>query len=140
MVIHEFLETLAIVNDTATISAIRGVVLIADPERVRQSQVLEFGDAAWNNVGICDFPGLSRFTSCTAPFKLTDVPATFLSVVTDVCFQYDIACDTGELFHDFSVNTTSGYIEAVKLGIFIHTGLYQGSPKTTTAGYRTANL
>jgi streptogramin lyase len=140
MVVHEFLEELTTGNDTATKSAIRGVVLIADPERVKHSQVLEFGTAAWNEYGICNIPGLSRFTSCTGPLQLTDVPAAFLPVATDVCFQYDIACDIGELFHDFNVNTRSGYVEAINLGTFIHTGLYQGSPKTTTAGYRVANL
>ena len=140
MVVHEFLEELATGNDTATKSAIRGVVLVADPERVRHSHVLEFGSAAWNEYGICNFPGLSRFTSCSGPLQLTDVPAKFLPVATDVCFQYDIVCDTGELLHDFNVNTLKGYREAINLGIFIHTGLYQGSPKTKTAGYRAANL
>jgi hypothetical protein len=139
MVVHEFLDQLAGTTDTATKSAIRGVVLLADPERVRHSQVLDFGDAAWSAYGICDYAAVFRSTSCTAPYPLTDVPAVFRSVATSVCSADDIVCDTSELIHDFAVNTPRGWQSAATLGTLVHT-TYQYSSRTTLAGYRMANL
>ena len=141
MVVHEFLDQLASTNDTATKAAIRGVLLIADPERVKNSQTLEYGDASYHAYGICDYASIRANTSCTNPLPLTDVPRPFLRVTTDLCLKYDIVCDTSELFHDFGgVNTVSGYKAAGSLGMTVHTGQYQYDRRTTSAGVRVASL
>jgi len=140
MVVHEFLDQLAATSDTATKSAIRGVVLVADPERVRNSQILNFGDALSSSYGICDYAAVSRATSCTSPSPLTDVPGAFRKVTTDECLQYDAVCDTSQLVHDFGFgNTLAGLKTAISLGTFVHTQMYQNSPWTISAGYRVAD-
>ncbi len=139
MVVHEFLAQLASANDPSGKAAIRGVILIADPERVKHTNVVEFGDAAYSSFGICDYASINSKTSCTDPFPLVDIPSTFVRVSTDLCFQYDVVCDTSELFHDFGWNTPSGWQAALKLGMTTHTGTYQFDPRTATAGKRAAN-
>ena len=52
MVVHQLLQGLAQTSDPVQ-SAIKAVVLIADPMRTPNSEVIDFGDAPWDSKGVC---------------------------------------------------------------------------------------
>ena len=72
MVVHEYLNEFA--NGTASPNGAQIIraAMLADPDRVKHSQVLEFGDVKDSSYGICDL--ISPFVSCPLPpDKLADV-------------------------------------------------------------------
>ncbi len=158
MVVHNVLNVIAASKQTNLSSMIKGAVLIADPERMPDSDVLNFGTAAWGDYGLCHAADLylsgvasvagTAQPSCVSPDKTTDVASEFASVAYQVCDTGDIVCDTSHLF---DLNSLGGiptsesqlkeewdtFLEKVKLGESTHSNSYAGSA-VTTAGRRVA--
>jgi hypothetical protein len=137
MVVHNVLQSLTSVNATAKINLIAGSILIADPERVPSSQVLNFGTAPSTpaSYGVC--PALDQLPgklSCLARGTTQEVPAQFLRNTVAVCDAGDLVCDTGSLA---VIHTEAGYIAAAKAGIYIHTNChdYCSTTARTAGGY-----
>lgn len=137
MVVHQFLEELNATRDSASKAAVRGVILLADPDRVKHSGIVDFGDAPFSGYGVCDL--LSRAVSCTAPDSLTDIPVRFQSVTIGVCAYEDPVCDTSDVVPDWVFNTAAGRRELVTRVKQIH-GSYATSNGPRLAGARVAQL
>jgi hypothetical protein len=148
MVVHNVLQTLVDTNATAAMDLIAGSVLIADPERMPASQVLNFGTAPvtgqsgqlQGSYGAC--PALDLLPgsqSCLPGGATLEVPARFLTSTVAVCDTGDLVCDAGALA---VINTIDGYQTAVTNGIFIHTGChaYCGASARTAGGYLARKL
>lgn len=133
MVVHEFLNELAATNDTAGKKAIIGSVLLADPERVKHSGVLELSDAAYSSYGVCDL--LSLAVKCAAPDPLSDLKPPFLGTTVSVCSNDDPICDTSELIPQFERVwfDASARSSLVNLAKTVHDS-YRYIPETRTAG------
>lgn len=135
MVVHNTLQTLSAGNETAEANLIAGAVLIADPERVAPSQVLNFGTAASapGSYGIC--PALDVLPggkSCLKNGPTQEITQQFLAHTVSVCDTGDLVCDTGSLL---VINTKAGYTEAASLGSFIHSNCHSYCGATVrTAG------
>jgi hypothetical protein len=134
MVVHEFLNGLAATNDAAGKRAIIGSALLADPERVPKSTVLELSDAPFNSYGICDLRLTKLVTSCTEPDPLTDIQPPFNSGAISVCSWDDPVCDTSDLVHQLPNWWNSGARNsAINLAMVTHDS-YRYSPATKNAG------
>lgn len=132
MVVHEFLNELAATNDSAGKKSIVGAVLLADPERVRNSSVVELGDAQYTSYGVCDL--LSKAVSCAAPDKLADISSTFTGVTDSVCYLDDPICDTSQLLSYLGVAWNAGARNSViNLAELTHAS-YSYMPGTSSAG------
>lgn len=135
MVVHNVLQTLVNSKATAEINLIAGSVLIADPEDMPSSQVLNFGTASSTpgSYGACHaLDLLPGNLSCLQQGPTQEIPAQFLSSTVAVCDAGDLVCDTGSLV---VVHTPSGYVKAAKAGEFIHVNCHDYcSTSAQTAG------
>ncbi|MGW4215104.1 cutinase family protein [Lentzea sp. NPDC004789] len=139
MVVHQFLEQLSRKNDNAGQAAIRGVILLADPDRVRFSTIVDFGDADFGSDGIC-VEAANFGISCTSPDRLTDIPGRFKRSTVGVCFIDDIVCDTSRVIHDYIVNTPEGRKRLVKVAVDTHVFSYRSAYQTRLTGQRVAQM
>lgn len=143
MVVHNVLQALDERDATARIDLIAGSVLIADPERMPSSQVLNFGTAPVSGAigqiegsyGAC--PALDLLpenVSCVARGPSQEIPRRFLPSTVSICDAGDVVCDTGSLA---VINTVEGYTTAVNTGIFIHTDchFYCSTSARNAGGY-----
>lgn len=139
MAIRDLLPEDYVAKDATFQRMIRGVVLLADPERLKKSQVIGFGDAPNSGFGLCDL--VKPAVSCTGTRPLIDVPAVFRPVATSVCFTNDPVCDTSDLTRSFGVllATGGGRKTIGELAGAIHSS-YSWRPETTLAGKRAARL
>jgi hypothetical protein len=147
MVIHNVLNEIAANKQTNFMSMIKGAVLIADPERMPSSDVINFGTAEWSDYGICHALDIlpiyhSHITaSCVPPGITTDVASYFSSVAYQVCDTDDLVCDTSGLFklkRDVpSFTNVLAFMTDVRLGSQTHTLSYT-SGEMRTAGRRVA--
>lgn len=134
MVVHEFLDQLAATSDAAGRKAIIGAVLVADPERVKHSNILELSDAPYSSYGVCDL--VSLIVNCAAPSKLTDIAQPFQNKAISVCKVDDPVCDTSQLAAALAKVVTNAQKRAalINLALTIHTKDYQSLAATKTAG------
>ena len=137
MVVHQFLEELNATTDTAGKAAVRGVILLADPDRVHHSLIVDFGDAPFSSYGVCDL--VSKAVSCTSPDRLTDIPGRFDSVTIGVCFSDDPVCDTSDVVREFIFNTNTGRRALISLVQRVHAS-YAYRSQTSLAAARIAQL
>jgi hypothetical protein len=147
MVIHNLLNTIAASDQTDFMSMIKGAVLIADPERMPDSDVANFGTARLSDYGLChalDILPLDHShvsASCVPPGDTTDVSSYFSSVAYQVCDTDDLVCDTSGLFklkRDVpSFTNMFAFMTDVRLGTQTHTLSYTGG-EMRTAGRRVA--
>ncbi|MEV4621080.1 cutinase family protein [Asanoa sp. NPDC049573] len=100
MVVHEFLNQLAATRDTAGKKAVIGAVLLADPERMKRSAVLEMSDAPYSSYGVCDV--LSLVVHCAGTDSLADVAPPFRDSAVSVCSSDDPVCDTSDVVRRFA--------------------------------------
>ena len=110
-----------------------GVGLIADPERTKNSQVLNFSDAIPAGYGVCDIA--QKFDPC--PYSgqpLADVTSAYLPLTASLCKADDIVCDTSTFVHDYAINTNAGRQQLVNYTQWVHTQYYQNSPEMKTLG------
>lgn len=114
-----------------------GIGLLADPERVDKSAVLNFGSAEFiskrfiGSHGVC--AQINALKNCATPQSLTDVSSRFASRSVQVCEAYDLVCDTGTVVSTYIVNTKQGRETLLNLAKFVH-GTYTWLPATKTAG------
>lgn len=102
MVVHEFLNQLA---GTSLAGYVVGAVMVADPERVKNSQVSEFADANRASFGVCSM--ISAFRSCTTPFPHSDISRQFLGRTLSVCADRDPVCETSDVADALAYNFAS---------------------------------
>jgi hypothetical protein len=131
MVVHEFLDELAATGDSSGQAAILGSVLLADPERVKHSNVLELSDAPYRSYGVCGL--VSLFVDCAAPNALTDVQPPFLKTAINVCRVDDPVCDTSQLVNHLLELPVPKALALIKSIIAIHES-YTSLAATKTAG------
>lgn len=133
MVVHEFLNELAATSDTGGKRAVIGAALIADPERVKWSEPVEFSDAAGSSYGVCEL--LNARVHCAAPDRLADISPTFRSKTVSVCSYFDPVCDTSQMLSDgiWSVTDEKARASAIRLAEMTHDS-YRYMPATKTAG------
>ena len=130
---HEFLDQLAASKDSAGKKAILGAVLLADPERMKNSNILELSNAPYGSYGVCD--QVSLLINCASPGHLTDIASAFQNKAVSVCSVNDPVCDTSELVSQlgkvaFDAKKRSALIS---LALTIHDS-YKSLAATTTAG------
>ena len=117
MVIHDYLTQLARNGRSRELLSIRGVVLVADPERAPDSHVINFGSARASDYGVCRASEkVQQPNVCTGTDSTQDVPSVFPNI-WQVCDDGDIVCDTSALLH---ANTLSGWKAQVKGGTITH--------------------
>jgi hypothetical protein len=129
MVVHNLLNTLAANDQTGYMSMIKGAVLIADPERMPFSDVLNFGTAPSNDYGACHLADNLDLHKCVPPNATTDVAKYFASVTTAICDQGDVVCDTSSLLSLKDASSLSSLRAAISVGEWVHTNchVYCGS-------------
>jgi hypothetical protein len=117
MLIHDYLTQLARQGSGAELRAIRGTVLVADPERTPQSSVVNFGTARSDGYGVCRASeNILRVAVCVSSDATQDVPPVYPNM-RQVCDDGDIVCDTSVLLH---LNTLNGWKAQVKGGLITH--------------------
>lgn len=131
MVVHEFLQEYATTSGPNK-HAIKAVVLIADPMRVGNSEVFNFGDAPSDSKGICKYA--SALINCNTGDTVREVPTLYRANTTAVCNQYDVVCDTPTTVSAF---WSLGVGEVKSTGTMVHEG-YSADPYTKVAGKRAA--
>jgi hypothetical protein len=110
-----------------------GAGLIADPERTKNSQVLNFSDAMPSEYGICVIA--RKFDPC--PYSgqpLADITPDYLPMTASLCKTDDIVCDTSKFVHDYAVNDKAGRQFLQDYTQWVHTQYYQKSPEMKTLG------
>lgn len=114
--------------------AIVGVGLVADPERTKNSAVVNFSDAIPAGYGVCDL--VQSYQSCTfqASQALKDVDPSYLSRTVSICKTDDPVCDTSTLIRDWVVNTAQGRTALQAYTQWVHTQYYQSSTELKTLG------
>ena len=131
MVVHEFLQEYAATSGPNK-HAIKAVVLVADPMRVGNSEVFNFGDAPSDSRGICKY--MSALINCNTGDTVREVPALYRSSTIAMCNQYDIVCDTPTAVSTF---WSLGLEQIKSTGTMVHEG-YAADQYTKTAGKRAA--
>jgi hypothetical protein len=131
MVVHQFLQEYAQTSGTDKL-AIKAAVLVADPMRVANSQVFDFGTASSSSYGICRF--VSAVVNCNGLVAVQDIPAMYRPLTTSICEAYDAVCDTSSLA---STLWPLGFRAASEVGTRVH-GTYSITPTVKTAGKRAA--
>jgi YVTN family beta-propeller protein len=132
MVVHNVLNLLITNGETGPARMIKGSALIADPERVAFSDVVNFGTAPAPDKGICaEAERLAGTSLCTAGASTPDVTNVFATSAVALCDNNDTACDTSA---DLASNATTD-IQDIFHGIWVHTNChsYCGS-EVVTAG------
>lgn len=138
MVVHNVLNIIAANNETSLSAMIKGAVLIADPERMPDSDVVNFGTAAWNDYGLCHLLDNANLGSCVPPGKTTDLASSFSSIAYQLCDKGDVVCDVSSILSSNSLTHPSDIWQKLKQGgKVIHTTHYMGG-EATTAGRRVA--
>ena len=124
MVVHEFLNELAATKDKAGKQAVIGAVLLADPERVKYSTVLEMSDAQFGSNGVCDM--FSKVVHCAAPDTLSDIAGFYQRTAISVCAFKDPVCDTSDLLSDLTaaVVNTGARKSIINLAMLTHDSYY----------------
>lgn len=92
LVVHEYLTEHAKTYNGWKKQAIASAVTIADPAQFRDannSDVLNFGDAPPNGMGICQYLSVKCFKGET----LADIPGAYMGRTVTVCDKKDIVCD-----------------------------------------------
>jgi hypothetical protein len=110
-----------------------GVGLIADPEKTKNSQVLNFSDAIPSGYGICDIA--QKFDPCPYDGQpLADITPAYLPVTATLCKTDDVVCDASTFVHDYAVNSDAGRQFLLGYTKWLHTQYYQKSPEMKTLG------
>lgn len=148
MVVHNILNTLAADNATGYMSMIKGAVLIADPERMSFSDVLNLGTAVASDYGVChlvdDIAPSANKNVCEPPGATADVAKYFSSVATQVCNTGDIVCDTSSVYEK-----SDGFLRfqapwtlynRIKKGMGVHTDSYTDKELISTGRGIALNL
>lgn len=130
LIVHQVLQKLAKIDDPVQ-SAVKAAVLIADPMRTPNSEVVNFGDAPTDSKGVCKLG--TDFVDICASEGVRDVPGRFQKMTTAVCNHYDAVCDSTSLIADM---WPLG-IQAKDTGIMVHT-TYAADKMTKLAGRRAA--
>ena len=152
MVIHNVLNELLDNSQANYLSMIKGAALIADPERMKPSNVLNLGSAPSDNYGVCHT--LDEFfishsptsASCVPPNYTSDVANYFASTAVQICDTNDLACDTSDLFklnnHGVPRVDKWNLKHEFTLGKWVHTNChsYCGSEAITTGHWIARNL
>lgn len=145
MIVHNILNELAGDPNTGYLSLIKGAVLLADPERMPNSDVVNFGSAPIGSYGLCHtldallIPHTTTSSSCVAPNVTTDISSNVASIAYQVCNTNDLVCDTSGLFHLTSkavptLSNLSSFLVEYRLGTSVHSGPgYKGGTAVTTA-------
>jgi hypothetical protein len=133
MVIHNFLRSVARTADGgASARTIIGAVLIADPSRMPNSPLTNFGTArdGRNGFGDCHAVDLlpGKLSCLEDGGVTTEVPKKFRSRTLALCDEGDVVCDVGAML---KVNTRRGFIQAFKNGLFVHTQCHNYCGKRT---------
>lgn len=132
MVVHQFMQEYATTSGDNK-NAIKAAVLVADPMRVANSKVFDFGTAASSSRGICQFLAAVIYCNNRGPgVPVQDIPAMYRPLTTGICEIYDVVCDTSTLASTF---WPLGLDVAKQIGTQVH-GLYAATPLTKTAGKR----
>jgi Cutinase len=123
MVVHNVLNLLAASGQSGVAAMIKGAVLIADPERMPFSDVINnFGTAKYSDYGACHMLDDTHLGSCVPPSTTTDIASYFASTTTQVCDTGDVFCDSSSVFPysggSFSLHNTYYLITH---GIQVHT-------------------
>lgn len=130
MVIHEYLRQLNDDGERAISSAILGVALVADPQRVANSEAVPIGGADISGAGLCPFFETlsSKFKfRCFGSEKTSDVPSSFHGRTWSLCYEGDVVCDWTSLV---DINTGDGYATAWDYGKAVH-GMYASRAQET---------
>jgi hypothetical protein len=148
MVIHNIMNTLAADDDTGYMSMIKGAVLIADPERMSFSNVLNLGTATASDYGIChlvdDIAPSANKNLCEPPEATADIAKYYSPVARQVCNTGDIVCDTSSAYEK-----SDGFLRAqspqtlwkrIKAGMTVHTSSYTTSELISTGRGIALNL
>lgn len=104
MVVHDFLNLVAAKYNTHVQSSIIGAVLLADPDRTSNANVIEFGSAAQASEGVCQYASRLRLGSCATTPPLRDVARMFQSRTVSVCTYDDPVCDTSNFIPDLGLS------------------------------------
>ncbi len=129
MVVHQFMQEYATTSGDDK-NAIKAAVLVADPMRVANSKVFDFGTASSGSRGICQF--VSAVIYCNGGTAIQDIPAMYRPLTTGICEVYDVVCDTSTLASTF---WPLGLNVAKQIGTQVHE-LYAATPTVKTAGKR----
>ena len=138
MVVHNILNEAVEYPDNGWSQLIAGAVLIADPERMPNSDTENFGTAPDSDYGLCHtldefiIPHTTTDASCVAPNTTTDVSNDLSSEVYQICDKGDLACDTNGLFklnsHAIPAATNLSKLKQdAKNGANIHTTHYKST-------------
>lgn len=134
MVVHEFLNELAKFGNTNSKNALLGAVLVADPERVKNSAVPRKGTAPSSGFGVCDLISVAH---CASPAPLSDIEPAVRAKTISVCTYDDPVCDTSDLVRDVVHRAVTGHVTdagvLVKNAGLIHS-LYSSATGTREAG------
>jgi len=136
MVVHEFLTLIAKVYNSTAQRAIRAAVLIADPERVKNSAVTEFSDAPSSGEGVCGV--VSALVTCPFFLHLEDIPSMFLSRTRSVCAHYDGVCDTSDAIVRLAKSAPWNWSSEVNQSFSIIHASYKSLLATREAGENVA--
>jgi hypothetical protein len=123
MVVHQFLQEYAQTSGPDK-DAIKAVVLVADPMRVANSQVFDFGTAAPSSYGVCQF--VSAVVNCNGLVPVEDIPAMYQPLTTSICNAYDPVCDTSTLVSTF---WPLGLQAMSRIGTHVHTAYHSVAVK-----------
>jgi hypothetical protein len=135
MVVHNVLNALTANDATDYMSMIKGAVLIADPERMSFSDVLNLGTAAASDYGAChladDIAPAPYEDACEPPGATIDVARYFSPVAFQVCNTGDIVCDTSNVYEKsdgfLRLQSAQTLYKRIKEGFSIHTSSYTPS-------------
>ena len=129
MLVHNVLNVLIASGQTGPAAMIKGAVLIADPERVSFSDVVNLGTASASDEGICpEGEGLAQTfhisLSCTLFGPTTDLTNYFVRSTIAVCDDEDAICDTSADLKSWNLNIKKDIktdIAELKYGVGVHT-------------------
>jgi hypothetical protein len=143
MLVHNVINLLVSDGQTGTAAMIKGSALIADPERVSFSNIVNFGTASAGDEGIC--PEAERLArdfhksfSCTLFGPTADVANYFAGSTVAVCDNEDTVCDTSADLKSWNLGIVPDIkrdIADLKHGVWVHSNCdsYCGS-EVRTAG------
>ena len=145
MLVHNVLNLLAAEGQTGPAALVKGAVLIADPERVPFSDVVNLGTAPASDYGICRRAEVLDASCILGKGPTPDVANDFAPTTVAVCDNGDIICDTSADFVTpdvAAVNVTADIVTTVKTdikdikhGIWVHTNCHSYcSSEVITAG------
>lgn len=92
-VVHQFLTRAKSRGDTALLSRVSAVVLLADPDQVSSSKVVRLGTARQRSQGVNAFRGTGALLALRGPGPNEDVPRNIAGRTWAVCRAWDPVCD-----------------------------------------------